>query len=1063
MDDSMDLDEAAGRGNSGGGGQTFANNRSQQLHFDTSHFNQFDTTARSSSRSQFSRQQRGRGRGARGGRPAFNPHATRNAFNAFNAFESPPVESHSPGQQQLLTQDGRNPFETTQRFGNEAQDSPAPFGQPLGGFGHRQSRAEVGNNLFTQREEPGSGNNTVSDSSSPQNTYNSQPSRFIAHPAIRPTPSRPIPFEERQAVPATPTAGRKIASVGEKWKNRHQHDPAGQRAPGFDQPHGSSGGGNTSRTLNFPPHTGPQDAGHQFHTQPPPGPRAWRENQQHHQHREAFSHVAPPSGGIHPPSTNTRNHGGPPTNDASEPRIKGSETAEAKNFYGRLEEYRRNFASAQGLFELPEFERTKNSAGDLLKAINETEEPYLEFSRLWEIFHEGRNRKGFPSFVPYAQLEQLIDPIASAIRVAKAEKRGQQDINLTRQPQQPTNEPKLKNLFDGLNTPVQPFKSPDSAKTPNTNQLGLLLKQYTSPVGRQTQSNEARLEQASMSSPTRTVDQFLIEVRGLVRNQDAEAIAKYLVIEPPFAPPYELLIKELRQFFPKGEDEMLENKCEGQLNSNRDEQWPAFSRFIAQYFAFMRDLDASDLLATFLGLNSLIQSCNTAFGHPTHGGLLIAIILYYSRVLARLAIGLDKHPELTFTTDSAAAAAEEGEGTTLPERAANTIRDALISCIRDRSPGPEGKWRATIKLANICLKILFQSGRVERSTQIFQNLNTFTQSHPLSQFSKADRVTFHYYAGMASFVVSQFYNASQLLEKAYLECHVEAAKQRRLILVPLVVANLIQGRFPSQELLHRTDAVGLRETITPLCRAIKLGDVESFRRLTAFGSPTAQWLLRHRVLLQIRDGCEMLVWRGLFRRTFLLSGNPAKMNEQGRQLTPWLDLHTVAHIARYLERRALNEKAPAAGGGPGNRNLNWIFMENDDTIPPSLKNQLVAAEFEGLTDPQTGRDLYRSPPASLLENRLPSLESVEATVASLIDQGFMNGYIARSMHRFAIAGARGKAGALPSQAQAAVVGFPSPWSVVKKVSKPQKQRVVNGARFGSGNVIRLSGARPAGA
>ena len=559
-----------------------------------------------------------------------------------------------------------------------------------------------------------------------------------------------------------------------------------------------------------------------------------------------------------------------------------------------------------------------------------------------------------------------------------------------------------------------------------------------------------------MVSATRTVDQFIIDIRGLVKNQNANGLAEYLVIEPPLPPPYQVLITELKQHFPNGKESALESRVENRLNlSNDDELWSAFSRFVAQYFAFLRDLDPADLLATFTGLHGLIQSCNTAFGHPAHGILMTPVLLSYSHVLARLAIGLDRHPELMYAGNTGA---DEGEGITLPERAANTIREALITCIRDRSPGPEGKWMATIKLANICLKILFQSGRVDRSTQLFQNMNTFTQSHPLSQFSRADRVTFNFYAGKASFVVGQYSNASKLLEQAYVECHSQALSQRRLILFPLVVSNMIQGRFPSEWIYHREEAAGFRENIKPICRALKLGDIESFRRLTELTSSTGQWLLNQKIWIQVKAGCEMILWRSLLRRTYLIIGEPPGLTDQGKPIAATLDLHFALYLAEYLEKRALNPQR-IHDGGAGQRNLNWIFLDNADAIPATVKSQLVAAEFEGLPDPVTGRDLYLNPPPKLIKDCLPTIDTLEATVASLIDQGFMNGYIHRTRRRFAIQGARVKVGGATGLNEAAKVGFPNVWGVVKKANTSSYS---GNGHSGPGQVIRMTGARPAG-
>lgn len=94
-------------------------------------------------------------------------------------------------------------------------------------------------------------------------------------------------------------------------------------------------------------------------------------------------------------------------------------------------------------------------------------------------------------------------------------------------------------------------------------------------------------------------------------------------------------------------------------------------------------------------------------------------------MLARLAIGLDKKPELIahLTTQST----DEGGGAeTLPEKAANIIRQAFVTCLNDRAPSalgvrdgrPDGKKVGIYKIANICLKILFSCRKTRNAEQV---------------------------------------------------------------------------------------------------------------------------------------------------------------------------------------------------------------------------------------------------------------------------------------------------------------------------------------------------------
>ena len=99
------------------------------------------------------------------------------------------------------------------------------------------------------------------------------------------------------------------------------------------------------------------------------------------------------------------------------------------------------------------------------------------------------------------------------------------------------------------------------------------------------------------------------------------------------------------------------------------------------------------------------------------GVIVLQTVLYLSNVLAKLAMGLDRRPELIAHILRMEGRMDQEEGVekiTLVEQSANVVREAFIKCLTDRSgtPGPDGKpegKRVGIYLmANLCLKLLFQ-------------------------------------------------------------------------------------------------------------------------------------------------------------------------------------------------------------------------------------------------------------------------------------------------------------------------------------------------------------------
>ena len=433
------------------------------------------------------------------------------------------------------------------------------------------------------------------------------------------------------------------------------------------------------------------------------------------------------------------------------------------------------------------------------------------------------------------------------------------------------------------------------------------------------------------------------------------------------------------------------------------------------------------------------------------GLVVLPTVVSLSRTLARLAIGLDKRPDLTehlTRRESTAGGDETAERVTIVESSANVIREAFKKCLSERSGNasgidsngkPEGRRIGIYVTANLCLKLFFHCKKLRSAEQIFGNI--YQQSPPLSLFPASQRVTFLYYLGRYLFANNHYFRAQIALEGAYIQCHVQAVSQRRLILIYLISANIILGRFPSRQVLQRPEAAGLGEKFNPICKAIAKGDLTSFRQYLDLEGDNADWFLQKRILLQLANRCEILVWRSLARRAFLLSGSQGDANNKK---APTLSLRDLLILATFLEEKALvNEKS------------NPMFSNELS----NGQSEIVGSAFElnGYTDPDL---LDAVDPTSPL---LPTMESVESMIASLIEQDLLHGFISHSSHRFAITGAK--------NAVAVQVGFPQVYSVISRKAdnevpgwvKDGKKASAFGGKFGPGMVVNLSGARPAGA
>lgn len=428
--------------------------------------------------------------------------------------------------------------------------------------------------------------------------------------------------------------------------------------------------------------------------------------------------------------------------------------------------------------------------------------------------------------------------------------------------------------------------------------------------------------------------------------------------------------------------------------------------------------------------------------------MVLPTIISLSRTLARLAIGLDKRPDLIAhltRRESTIGREEAAERVTLVEGSANVIREAFKKCLSERSGPvsgvdgdgkPEGRRVGIYITANLCLQLFFHCRKLRSAEQIFGNI--YQQSPPLALFPASQRVTYLYYLGRYLFANSHFFRAQLALQAAYDQCHHRCLKQRRLILIYLITSNIILGRFPTPKLLRRQEAAGLADKFLPLCSSIAAGNLTSFRRLLSLDAENAGWLLCKRILLQLSNRCEIIVWRSLARKTFILSGS---QGDSSNKKAPTLDLKDLLTLAIHLESEVLNPSLSNVMLRVRPHHTNALFRSS--SAPPPL-------QINGYTDPDL---LSPDLPSSFPD--LPVMPVIESILASLIDQGLLHGFISHRIQRFAITGAKSM-GALQA-------GFPNVWEVIyEKADKEVPGWVTREKVGGFGGVINLSGVRPVG-
>ncbi|KAI9733825.1 MAG: hypothetical protein M1818_007092 [Claussenomyces sp. TS43310] len=542
------------------------------------------------------------------------------------------------------------------------------------------------------------------------------------------------------------------------------------------------------------------------------------------------------------------------------------------------------------------------------------------------------------------------------------------------------------------------------------------------------------------------VEQFLTSISSFLRARDATKLRDWLKVEPPLPDQYYELSRELQASY--RDSDALEGHIaklvpeNGNGKADEGDVWPGFLAFMKEYLEFWRDVNFDDLLETHQQLSSLVNACITALSNPSYGIIILPASVQLSTALAKLAMTLDKRPDLTRRLRNVSNVEQGGESRkTLVEGTAESIQRAFTMCLTERSANrngigrdgkPEGKKIGIYLFANLVLKLLFQCRKTRLANQLFTNISQ--HSPPLSLYPASQRVTYLYYLGRFQFSNGHFYQAQSSLQAAYDQCHRQAIRQRRLILIYLITSNLILGRIAGPSFFSRPEGAGILDKFAPVQMAIRKGDIAAFKRALGPESGNQQWFFNKGLLLPLLYRAEVIVWRSLARRVFLLTYQfPA--DPQSRK-APTLDLNDLVVASKYCQRILEGWQRPQ-GGESG------MFVTSNDLVPPR-QGPIKLAAHQG----------------TLFGNQEPTILEVEAVVASLVQQGLLHGFVAHNLSRFAILGAKQRGGPLKA-------GFPSPWEVMKSRAESVGTEVPGWVReerkAAMGGVVNLSGiARPVG-
>ncbi|ATY58456.1 PCI domain-containing [Cordyceps militaris] len=524
------------------------------------------------------------------------------------------------------------------------------------------------------------------------------------------------------------------------------------------------------------------------------------------------------------------------------------------------------------------------------------------------------------------------------------------------------------------------------------------------------------------------VREFLGAMREQVRRQQGDALRAWLQVDSSSGAQYHALGAELRARFatPASIDGVVE-ACLPQDDDVPEGQatpWPGLQSFIKDYLVFWRDIDYEDLLGAHQLLSGLVNSCATAFGHPSYGGMLLQASMSLSETLARLTMMLNRRPDLTRKLR----AAGFDEDKSVAESSAEIIQKIFTTCLTDRAnpplprtgggaAAPEGKKAGVYMFANLVLKLLFACRRTHLARMIFVNIASI--SPPLALYPAAQRVTFLYYLGRFNLANHHARRAALCLEAAYLQTPAAFAAHRTRILTYLIAANMLLGRFPARALLARPEAARtLAPVFAPLCQAVRAGHFAAFQTHLAAHE---RWLLERGLLLPLASRLRPLLWRALSRRAFLLTYVPPPADAASSRKAATLDLAHLHTLAVYTQRR-IEGWLPAH---PLPHHHHHHAGASHRLLMRAVSNNVVDDGASTLAPPPGGRPRKLRPNEGLVWGNAPvTYDDVELVIAALIEQGLLHGFVAHGQARFAIIGAKAKGSPL-------LAGWPPVWQAIQ--------------------------------
>ncbi|KFM61525.1 PCI domain-containing protein 2, partial [Stegodyphus mimosarum] len=156
------------------------------------------------------------------------------------------------------------------------------------------------------------------------------------------------------------------------------------------------------------------------------------------------------------------------------------------------------------------------------------------------------------------------------------------------------------------------------------------------------------------------------------------------------------------------------------------------------------------------------------------------------------------------------------------EKGADLLMGFFRICVGDnRSLQEDTKRWGILNLTNQLFKIYFKVNKLHLLKPLIRVIES---SNLKDMYPIAQRVTYKYFVGQQQMFQSQFKLAEENLSFAFLHCHKDSKRNKRLILIFLITVKMVLGIMPSMYLLQKYDLMQFAEVV----QAVKDGDLQRF-------------------------------------------------------------------------------------------------------------------------------------------------------------------------------------------------------------------------------------------